>query len=235
MSAKKSKNAKRAKQPIAVAQEVLAPKKRTGLSRFEKLFIREYLDCFDVGKAAEEAGARTPEGCTERQRRYRLDRTGRRVMRRRAVGDEVERRLTDSLRGLGVEKGKVLAELCHIAFFRAGKLFAPDGSPIQINELDDATQAAIAGIELEERYEGHGEDRIFVGYVRKYKIINKTEPLKLLGSHLKLFLEKEQESGGTDRLQELVDAMRRPVNDGAKPTPVAPLLEGEIVEPSSQH
>jgi phage terminase small subunit len=192
------------------------------------LFIDHYLDCFDVGQAARHCGCQVPEGTESEQNRH-YSRLGRKIMRRRLVGAAIEQRLTGSLRSLGVEKGKILAQLCAISFFDSRKLFAADGSPLALNELDDNTAAAIVGIELQEIYEGRGEDRRFAGYVRKYKIANKVDTLRILGDHLRLFIDKEAPQGG-DRLQELVDALRRPVPDTGAPTPVHRLIEGSVVE-----
>ena len=226
-------SAKPKKDTPAITPAVSGQIVRRELSRMEKLFVRVYLDCFDVGKAAKECGCYVPNGLSETQERLRYDKAGRKIMRRSYVAEAVEQRVTNSLRGIGVERGKVLAEICYIAFSRAGRLFDEEGRVIPLSQLDEATQAAIIGLEVEDIYEGRGEDREWVGRLKKYKLASKTEALKMLGSHLRLFAEKEV-ADNKDRLQELVDAMRRPVNDGAVATPVPRLMEGEFVEPSSQ-
>jgi phage terminase small subunit len=67
----------------------------------------------------------------------------------------------------------LLEENRRLSFSDARKLFNADGSPKAISELDDETAACIAGIEVEERYVGTGENRKFVGYTRKYKLWDK--------------------------------------------------------------
>lgn len=194
--------------------------KSAGLSRLQRLFIECYLDCFDVGEAARRCGCQV-QGDTSIQITRAYNRVGRRLLRNPLVGLEVEKRLTGALRSIGVEKGKILNELCSLAFFDPDKLFDTDGSPLALAEVDSATRACIVGLEVEERYEGTGLDRRFAGYIRKYKIIPKTEPLKLLGSHLGLFADGVPPQ--KDRLQEIVDALRfaDPVTDPGK------LLEGQ--------
>lgn len=96
-----------------------------------------------------------------------------------------------------------------------------------MSEIDPRTRACIAGIEVEEKYQGSGASRVFVGWIRKYKITSKTEPLKLLGEHLRLWGERDVEKQ-KDRLGEIVEALRSSAGDGGNRSidDPAKLLEG---------
>lgn len=93
---------------------------------------------------------------------------------------------------------RVLREIARLAFQDPRKFFTPAGEPLPLHELDDDTAAALAGFEVLELWEGKGESRQFVGYVKKYKLADKGANLERLGRHLKMF---------TDRL-ELPDVAR---------------------------
>lgn len=79
---------------------------------------------------------------------------------------------------------RVVKELVRLATFDPRRLLNADGSPKPINELDDDTAAAIAGLDMLEQFEGQGKDRVFVGYVKKYKIADKNAALDKLMKHL---------------------------------------------------
>lgn len=91
-----------------------------------------------------------------------------------------------------LQLNEVLTELKGILFFDARKLFNTDGSPKQINELDDMTVKAIAGLEVLEQYEGSGQERKFVGYVKKYKIADKNSAIDKAMRHLGAYLDKSE-------------------------------------------
>lgn len=84
----------------------------------------------------------------------------------------------------------VLREYKKLGFFDPRKLFDDDGKPIPINQLDDDTAAAIAGLDVLEEYEGHGEERTFIGYTKKYKITDKKGALDSIAKHLGMFVER---------------------------------------------
>ena len=72
---------------------------------------------------------------------------------------------------------KVIREVSAVAFSDVRKLFNPDGSLKQVHELDDATAAAIAAIEVD------------ASGVRKIKVWDKNSAHERLCKHLGLFRE----------------------------------------------
>jgi phage terminase small subunit len=95
----------------------------------------------------------------------------------------------ERLAAMELTKERVQREIARIAFFDARKMFAQDGTPLAITELDDDTAACIVGLDVLEEWVGHGEDRVLVGHVKKYKIANKNVALdqasKILGMYEK--------------------------------------------------
>lgn len=78
---------------------------------------------------------------------------------------------------------RVLQEFARIAFFDPRMLLGDDGRPKDISSLDDDTAAAISGLDLQDVYEGTGDDREFIGYTKKYKFAPKIQALEMLAKH----------------------------------------------------
>lgn len=89
----------------------------------------------------------------------------------------------------GVTPAMVLRELAGIAFFDIRKLFNGDGSLKRVQELDGATAAAIASIEVVEIGPG---GQLELG--KKFKSPEKLKALDLLGTHLGMFAKKADEA-----------------------------------------
>lgn len=87
---------------------------------------------------------------------------------------------------------RVLKEYARLGFFDPRNLFNPDGSPKEIQELDDDTAAVLAGLDVMEIYEGTGENRQFVGYSKKYKLADKKGALDSIAKHLGMFTDKSE-------------------------------------------
>lgn len=102
---------------------------------------------------------------------------------------EIAARQDERLAAMELTKERVQREIARIAFFDARKMFDKDGNPLAITELDDDTAACIVGLDVLEEWVGHGEDRVLVGHVKKYKIANKNVALdqasKILGMYEK--------------------------------------------------
>lgn len=94
-----------------------------------------------------------------------------------------------------ITQDRVLQELARIAFFDPRKLLDDDGNPIPLSNLDDDTAAAVAGVDLMEEYEGHGKDRVFIGYTKKFKLADKNTALSNAMRHLGMFVDKAEITG----------------------------------------
>jgi phage terminase small subunit len=95
---------------------------------------------------------------------------------------------------------RVIAEYAKIGFFDPRKLFNDNGSPKEITELDDDTAASLAGLDVQEVYEGYGDDRKFIGYTKKYKLADKKSALDSIGKYLGMFTDNLKLSGGTTNI-----------------------------------
>lgn len=99
----------------------------------------------------------------------------------KAANDEMLAKVQEET---GITLSRTLREIARIGYFDPRKLFQPDGTPKRIDELDDDTAAALAGVDVLEEFEGSGKDRVFVGYTKKYKVADKKGALDMLMKHL---------------------------------------------------
>lgn len=94
---------------------------------------------------------------------------------------------TVRLAKMELTKDRVALEIARLAFFDPRKMFNAAGQPLPIHELDDDTAAAVAGLEVLEQFEGRGDDRVYTGELKKYKIADKNAALekaaKIVGSY----------------------------------------------------
>lgn len=131
-----------------------------------------------------------------------------------------------------ITQDRVLQEYARIAFFDPRNLFNADGTPKPITELDDDTAAALAGVDLQDVYEGYGDERVFIGYTKKYKVADKKGALDSVARHLGMFTPK----GHADLDAELkrIEIEKRRVElaalkAGHEPLPAVTKIEIEVV------
>ncbi len=120
--------------------------------------------------------------------------------------------------------GRVLRELCKLAFLDIRKAFDEQGDLKSIAELDDETAAAIAGIEYEEIFEMQGEGaerkRVHTGRIHKIKLTDKKTALDSLAKHLAPISSQpgalgQPSDGGT--WEEFLTIFRRKAETGGAP------------------
>ena len=120
---------------------------------------------------------------------------GSKLLRNTKVENYIQERMQEREQRTKITQDKVLQELAKLGFFNIRKLFDDSGKPLDITGLDDETAACIVGLEVMDVYEGIGEDKEFVGYIKKYKLSDKLKALELIGRHLGMFKDKVELSG----------------------------------------
>lgn len=113
--------------------------------------------------------------------------TGHRWMRRPEFSRARELIEQQAIDAIGVTHHRILTETAAIAFSDPRKLFNPDGSLKPLNEIDDDTAAALSKIEMEELFEGTGEDRKRIGTLHKVSRWDKHKALELLGRYRRMW------------------------------------------------
>lgn len=106
--------------------------------------------------------------------------TASRLLKDSRISDAIDKKVAKVMNSLEITVDRVLAERARLAFFDIRKLVNTDGSPKALNELDDDTAAAIAGLDVVNvASEGQA-----IGQVLKFKISDKNAALSALEKHL---------------------------------------------------
>lgn len=90
---------------------------------------------------------------------------------------------------LSVER--TMQEIARLAYFDPRKLFDAEGRPLSLNQLDDDTAAAIAGVEVVTV----GNADMGFGEVRKLKVADKNAALEKAAKILGLFQKDNEQAG----------------------------------------
>jgi len=108
----------------------------------------------------------------------------------------------------GISKQRVLDEYRKIAFSDVRNILTIDGGLKSIDDLDDDTAGAIAGIESFDEFSRDGEK---LGTNRKIKLHDKLRALEALSKHLGLFEKdnKQKENQSTVTIFQLPDNGRK--------------------------
>ncbi len=171
----------------------------------QKMFADEYLIDLNATRAYKVAYPKVKKDESARV-------NGSKLLTNTNVAAYIDERMKEREKRTKITQDMVLKELAKLGFFDIRKLFDDSGKPLDIAGLDNETAACIAGLEVMAVYEGTGEDKEFVGYIKKYKLSNKLKALELLGRHLGMFKDKVELSGGLDiektKLDDLLQQMR---------------------------
>lgn len=117
------------------------------------------------------------------------------MMAKPQIQDEIARLQMERAKRLELKADDVLLELLRLARVDLKAAYDENGNLKPVHEIPEDTRRAIAGIEIEELFEGHGKDRKHVGTLRKVKFWDKVKSLELLGKHLKLWVERIEVQG----------------------------------------
>lgn len=148
----------------------------TPLTQAEKVFIAAYLVNLNATQAYFKAhpdcaySTASTEGC--------------RLLGKPNVKAQIDAELERRKKQYEISADNVLKELARIAFFDPARVLNDDGSVKRLDEMDEDTRRVVASVEVEELFEGRGEDREQIGYTRKLKYWPKADALKAFMQHL---------------------------------------------------
>lgn len=105
------------------------------------------------------------------------------------------------LQAVNVSADRIIAEYAKIAFLNPKSFYDADGNPLSVVEIPDEAAAAIAGIEIESRFErGADDDSATEVRTKKVHIASKLGALNALAkmaAFAKVFGKQGDEGGGT--------------------------------------
>jgi len=104
---------------------------------------------------------------------------------------------------------RVKQEIARLAFYDPAAFWNENGTAKPIHEIPEDARRAIAGFETAELFEGNGEDRGLAGYVKKFKLADKTRAIELAARHLKMLTDKVEVTGAEALVARLQAARAR--------------------------
>jgi phage terminase small subunit len=157
-----------------------------GLTAKQKLFVQEYLVDLNATQAAIRAGYSAK---TAKQQGARLltnvdiaaavsEANANRLQKAEVDAAWLLRRFTDDL----------TADLADLYYPETGQLKPVHDWPLIWR------QGLVAGVEVEELFEGRGEDREQIGFVRKVKLADRSKLKELFGKHVTIGAFKEAQA-----------------------------------------
>jgi phage terminase small subunit len=167
----------------------------SGLSAKQRKFVAEYLKDGNGTQAAIRAGYSA----------HTANEQASALLAKPSIRAAVEGRLEK----VEVRSDDVLRELKRIAYLDLTHAYKQDGSLKLVHEIPEDTRRALVGIEVDEIWDGYGEDRTQIGVTKKVKFADKIRALELLGKHLELFTEKVKHSADSSFAEMLKEARAR--------------------------
>lgn len=151
----------------------------------EKLFVGYYLESLNGADAVRKAGYKSK----------RPDAFAYELLRKPETQAAIKVAMDARAEKVEIKAEDVLREIKTAAFLDPLELFADDGTLLPLSQMPESARRAIAGIEVEETFEGQGKDRVWSGYLKKIKLVSKEGTLTLAGRHLGMFVDKKELSG----------------------------------------
>ena len=155
-----------------------------GLTPKQEAFCQSYLETGNASEAyrqSYDASAMKPET---------VNRAAKELIDNPKIAARIAKLENDRLKRHQVTVDRVVAEFSRLAFLDIRKAFDEEGHLKPVQELDDDTAAAIAGLEVEDLWEGRGESRERVGRLHKIKLSDKKGALDSLSKYLGIAPDK---------------------------------------------
>lgn len=196
----KAKSAPQAKQKAGTSKEAAEQRKR--------LFVEAYIANGGNGKRAAIAAGFSPKAAAQQASRLLTDAN---------VSQLVQERTQKLAEKMELTTERTLREVARLAYFDPRKLLDENGNQKRLQDLDDDTAAAIAGLEIEDKLNpvDPGAKGRTTSLVFKYKIGDKNSALDKAMRHLGLFKEDNKQKtllDGVDR--ETLLAIRERLSGG---------------------
>lgn len=191
----------------ASSKKSTAPKKAPAKKRVPRkaqfdraLFIAEYLRTQNATKAAIAAGYSEKTAYSQ----------GSRLLKNVEIRNEIQAQRKEMVKAAKVDAQDVLSRLKDEVEADIADLFDDEGKLLPVWEWPLVwRQGLISGIEVEELWEGRGEDRVQIGMLRKVKISDRLKRIELIGKHIGVQAFKERvEVDATEDLAALLSRAR---------------------------
>lgn len=143
--------------------------------RYE-LFCHEYLKEFNADRAAIGAGFATGYGWH--------------LLQREEIQSRLKELSGEILKKVGASVESVVLELHRIASSDLVSAFDERNCLKPLVDIPEDIRRCIASIEIDEIWEGYGENRTQTGITKKIKLWDKNKGLEMLGKYFKMFVDR---------------------------------------------
>lgn len=157
------------------------------LTEKQELFVQAYLIDFNATKAAKSAG-------------YSEDTAGAigwENLRKPEIQARIEEVRSEMGKSFNVTRERLAQELARIAYSDLRQAFDDKGALKSPENWSDDVAAVIASVEVDELFEGFGEDRIQIGYTKKLKVWEKVKAIEALTKLMGYNAPEKKELSGT--------------------------------------
>lgn len=159
--------------------------RENGLTDQQEMFCREYLVDFNATQAAIRAGY--SEKSAYSQAHDLLKKPTVQALLKSLAEKQVER--------VEVRADDVLKEMMRMGYSDVRGLYDEKGVIKPMSEWSDDLARAVASIESEELFEGSGDSKTWIGYVKKVKLWSKNQAVEMLAKNQKLLTDRHEHSG----------------------------------------
>lgn len=151
----------------------------------QERFCQLYTTHWNATRAAKETGYSEK---TAMEQGYQL-------LQNTSVKERIAALTEHALKEIGVSRERVLSEIADIAHSDASEAFDEMGGLKPFKEWPANLKKALAGLEVNEIFEGQGSQKTAIGLTKKVRFWDKNKALELLGKHLKLYADRVEHSG----------------------------------------
>lgn len=160
-------------------------KTKTKAGNLRSRFVDEFMIDRNATEAAIRAGySKTTAGSQ-----------GSRLLKNVEILTEINKRSAEQSQRLRITADRVMQEYEALALLDPLDLFMSDGSFKPLDEIPEVARRAMAGIEIVELFDGRGNNKKHIGYVKKFKFVDKKGALDSIAKILGMMREKVEVSG----------------------------------------
>lgn len=153
------------------------------LTDLQERFAQEYMRDLNASKAAERAGSRANQPGV----------AGHEFLNNPKVAARIAELQAERAEKTKIDAAWVLTRLADEATADIADIYDENGNLLPVREWPLIwRQGLVQGIEVEELFEGRGQDRERVGILRKVKLDNRVKRIELIGKHIGVQAFREQ-------------------------------------------
>jgi len=177
------------------------PKDEKPLSPRQERFCQEYIKDLNGTQAALRAGY-----CPGNEDAAAVQAS--KFLRNTKINARIAELKSEQFKRTMLSADRILEEIARLAMVDIGQAFDDMGQLKPLSEIPEDVRRAMAGVEVNELFDGQGDQKSVIGLAKRVKFYDKTKALELLGKHKKLFTDVI-EVDVTDKLAESIMAARK--------------------------